>query len=99
MLSKERLNDSEAKANVKNAAEIKLDNMEHLTHFRETIKESSTKSPSSIADVDSSVHPDVMEARSMEDGGYRLPHPIWTDNEVGSVQITHRPPETVNMCV
>ena len=86
-------------------AEIRLDNMEKLLHFRDNLKTQKpldktesvkeNTSTSDIADPEKDIHPDVLEARSMQDGGYRLPHPIWTDDEVNSVLITHRVPVTV----
>ena len=91
---------SETESKLNNNTEIKLDHMENLAHFRDNIKskaseeqKSNSTTSSDLAGVD--VHPDVLEARSMQEGGYRLPHPIWTDDEVSSVKITHRPPATV----
>ncbi|CAK8697525.1 uncharacterized protein LOC143456429 [Clavelina lepadiformis] len=71
---------------------------EKLPHFRErliaeddiTLPQKETK----IAKQDTEIHPDILEARSIQDGGYRLPHPIWSNEEVESVKVTHRPPQT-----
>ena len=52
-----------------------------LPHFRQNGKE--------LAKPGESEHPDVFEGKSMEQGGHRLPHPIWTPEEVHSVQETH----------
>ena len=85
-------------------SKVKLDHMEKLTHFRDNIKSQTTEKQQSsgtsdLAGVNTDVHPDVLEARSMQEGGYRLPHPIWTEDEVSSVKITHRPPVTVSTVV
>jgi len=84
-----------------NNSEVKLDHMEKLAHFRDNIKSQASEKQQStgtadLAGIETDVHPDVLEARSMQEGGYRLPHPIWTDEEVSSVKITHRPPVTVS---
>lgn len=80
--------------------QIKLRHMDPLLHFRENMKDSQSKAnekASGLASAETDEHPDVQEAKSMYEGGYRLPHPIWTDNEVSSVQITHKPPKTVRL--
>lgn len=72
-----------------------------LPHFRQTQK--SLKDEPSVADSDAAMspvsnevaHPDVEEALGMHEGGYRLPHPVWTTEELESVRITHQPPVTV----
>ena len=72
--------------------------MEPLSHFRENVKDAQESASSSgLSSAESNIHPDIQEAKSMYEGGYRLPHPIWTDDEVSSVQITHKPPVTVRL--
>uniref|UniRef100_H2YUC5 Alternative oxidase n=1 Tax=Ciona savignyi TaxID=51511 RepID=H2YUC5_CIOSA len=63
--------------------------VENFPHFRESQKMKGNLG-SSLAE--SEEHPDIEEAKSMNDGGYRLPHPIWNKAELESVRISHRPP-------
>nr|QOZ05778.1 cmRNA-ATP5F1B-mutAOX [synthetic construct]QOZ05780.1 cmRNA-HBA1-mutAOX [synthetic construct]QOZ05782.1 cmRNA-minimal-mutAOX [synthetic construct] len=64
--------------------------VENFPHFREAKKAKETQKGSSLAEAEE--HPDVEEGRAMQDGGYRLPHPIWHKQELESVRISHRPP-------
>lgn len=60
---------------------------------------SDTKTKSSAVSTPDAVHPDIEEAKGMMEGGYRLPHPIWSSDELESVKITHTPPVTVSILV
>lgn len=72
-----------------------------LPHFRQTHKTLeedplSADGGAAMSPISKDVaHPDVEEALGMHEGGYRLPHPVWTKEELESVKITHQPPVTV----
>ncbi|KAJ8307002.1 hypothetical protein KUTeg_015086 [Tegillarca granosa] len=74
--------------NIKEFKEGKFDKIPdptHLEHFRKTEKPASTQQTSSIKVNTEDETPPM--------GTHTLPHPIWSEEELHNVQITHNPPE------
>nr|QQY98950.1 alternative oxidase [Anadara broughtonii] len=72
--------------NIKEFKEGKFDKIPdptHLEHFRKTDKPAITQQTSNLP-VTTDDPPPI--------GTHTLPHPIWTDEELHNVQITHNPP-------
>eukprot|EP00095_Tigriopus_kingsejongensis_P006827 maker-scaffold82_size396747-snap-gene-2.29 protein:Tk06827 transcript:maker-scaffold82_size396747-snap-gene-2.29-mRNA-1 annotation:"alternative mitochondrial-like" len=67
-----------------------------LEHF----KESSLKPNVSPRIISVQAHEQtdklIAEAKSKNDQEYLMPHPIWSDNEVDTVQVTHRKPQDMS---
>nr|CAB3256645.1 alternative oxidase, mitochondrial-like [Phallusia mammillata] len=76
--------------------------IDHSPHFRETRPKTkktnettTTPETEGLSTIETALSEDAAEGRGMFEGGYRLPHPIWNEEELESVKITHQPPVTV----
>nr|XP_039255749.1 alternative oxidase, mitochondrial-like isoform X1 [Styela clava] len=91
-------NDQKEKENVNNNENEQIINEESLPHFRERHqqeKKATESGAGGMTPVSKDIaHPDIEEALGMHEGGYRLPHPVWSTEELESVRITHKPPVT-----
>lgn len=78
---------------------IHEDSLPHFRQTQKTLKDEPSMTDSGDAAMsplsNDVAHPDVEEALGLHEGGYRLPHPVWTAEELESVRITHQPPITV----
>jgi len=78
--------------------EIELENLSHFRAKQSKFEGTTTEmnNDKGISMLDPAIQADILEAKGMNEGGYRLPHPIWNDQELESVKITHEPPLTVS---